>query len=925
MHSILIQNSIDSPSTPISEYYNTQFENNDVQSAYNIQSHISSKSYNKTRLSNLTIPLEHAPLLGKIDMEINASTFTLNGITRPFDLNTIISNIRPRSNIMINIPDDTNFLNFWLNLLVNTNVIIWTALPKNSYNDVFNNYNINILQTITTSTMNNFSRSFSVAYDIINLQFNPTIDILHALTLKHFSFITSQHYTIHFISMFMTNLAQLRSGALAFNFITNTFAINSLIVPKHKIISYLSRIMLEADVQLDSSIASISGIFNLFQDVSFEEIHGRSLSFLTELFSHADSLKTNYSTTDLSKFDRNDFCLLVFRSTLACFKDELYLTTLSKYLIMDRNLFGLTLIAEYRSELKQSLDIASSISTDSWKSSYAGEGFVSLLIALYYSRYLNDAFVPIYSNIIETIFHKHNVLYCSSDAEYTYLTSQHDNKDVLSPLDLYIEHDHGLLSTLICDDFRITLTPYLYTHDPNHSSNINNVSLDYIVNHKLGRIIRADVSLCPKAEFCNRSLNANLSISTVSSIFEYKHLEDMNRLATYYCYFPDRIFDREVMYYDRKTDLLSNYSYVVNFKSKFTSVHTYHSSSPTRLIFHSKHLGSLEFISWYVNGDMFEFTGSQLYQYSITYPKLPLKIEEYVQHKYLGYVSPIIELNESCYKLMVYIKNALTKDHITDSLYSEFSNSASLENPPVPQVKTDSVALIKLQSLYHRHKLTSIINDAYFGTGHVLIVRPLVLMAQQTDASETLTTASGDKFNVHHSLLTNPFGVEYVCRVCGNIGTSQYITRICEFVNSMDASVLDANFRFYSCYDSTYLEYESYTSQKKSSIKALRSLRTPTSIKNHGIVLTNSFFVTESFGVCSESPSSQRIELPYLSGLHVTDSTCFANDDFFSRWARPLQSTISSAYPSGPVFTSNSISTVRRARLIRMDDENPLE
>lgn len=938
--------------TPLTCYYNTLFDQNDVHSAYDLQSQVLKTSYTATRLINLSVSPEILTNLTPFDVVLNTSCMIINGHCQQFDLVSLLEHITPSSNVLINIPAHPRLIDFWFTILQNTNAIVWTALPKDSYDNEFKSRHIHMLDCIPLESMFNFSREIFILFDLIQIQFCPSFEFLSDLTVDFIGHITtygdcnvSCDFLFDRFVKYLRHFSELRSGDLAFYFFCDFFSLcrnrTSVLAPNTKaiLINILRTLMMPVSMQLDNAILSIHGSASIIRDITLTTVRESDFDLIVHTFRHKyltlNERSLQIIRKSLSLYCVDDYSVMILDAMLRCFSIHLSTATeiIRTYSNYDDRQFLSALLRQYHAELLLSIDIESHMSPF-WVKLYTGEGFVSILVALYMSRLEKSIFVLSYAASVRLTLDAACILYCSSQSNDLFIKDKLslDSTDLMS---LYTEDSEGLVTTTHNGRY-ITLKPYKYVYSPlSDDERANNAILDYIARYNTKGLIRCPVSMISEAEFCNQNLTACLTISSLNA-YSKPDLIAFNNIATYFCYFPNRTFPREVMYYGRKTDSLAIFAYTQSFDSKFTNMVVRYTCTPCKLTFCSKHLGTSEFTSWYYRGDIFEYCGNLTYKYSVSYPKLPLKVEEYVQHKYLGYVSPLRELNDACYSLICTLANMTAPYRTGDAyheVYSQFKLSSHLELEPELDAHAfsklsadESTALVlrTLQSLFNRHNLTSLINDAYKGTGHVLIVRPLILMAHQSEASCTVKTASGDPFNMHHSLLTENGNVEYVCRVCGNIGTSQYIVRICEFINSMDISSFGHNHRLRSCY-SEYLDYESYTSSGPLSIKTLRSLRFPTQLKVNGIVLTNSYYHTSSFHNVASSLDVAEIDISaiLIFGAPIIDRTCFHLTDFFSIWARSFQAfsdILSDHGYHGLVFDDgDKFVSPRRSRLVHFD------
>lgn len=235
-----------------------------------------------------------------------------------------------------------------------------------------------------------------------------------------------------------------------------------------------------------------------------------------------------------------------------------------------------------------------------------------------------------------------------------------------------------------------------------------------------------------------------------------------HNLLTYYSFFRPRLSLSEQMYSNVKTVEIKDDLLIFNLRTLLTSIELIIGQSSI-IVFVSE--SKLVFYSYsYSNGYVFEVLHSPNYvSTTVRYPIMPLYFpsvrEEYIPNKFIGVFSTISELNQCALEVLYEL--------------------------------LDFTTFFQTTKLIYRHGLAYIINSKYHGTGHALIPQPLLFMATQNHASSRVLNATGSKFFMHDSLLSNDGKVSHVCRLCGNIGTSQYITRICEFFGSVSYPVLE--------------------------------------------------------------------------------------------------------------------------------------
>lgn len=274
----------------------------------------------------------------------------------------------------------------------------------------------------------------------------------------------------------------------------------------------------------------------------------------------------------------------------------------------------------------------------------------------------------------------------------------------------------------------------------------------------------------PKFEVTLTDLAKRLS-SISSCVVAVLNLEDIfifNNLLTYYSFFRPRANASEQMYSHVKTISYDDHSIEIKFKTLLTTINLTFPKHAMTVFLNSpfdRSAFSIDYSYTYSNGYIFEVLhrGDSISR-PVRYPVFPLYFpsvkEEYIPNKYIGVFSTISTLN-SCALEVAY---ALAR--------VEYCNEG------------------RLNKLLLRHTLAHLINSKYHGTGHALIPQPLLFMAAQNHASSRVFNATGSKFFLHDSLLSQDGKVQHVCRLCGNIGTSQYITRICEFFGQVQKSVM---------------------------------------------------------------------------------------------------------------------------------------
>lgn len=847
----------------VSQYYKTKFS--DTRDALQAQLLMSNATnpvrpvrMNTIKMNNLTVPDSVMSEVCHFDTKISCS----NVVTlqhdqsypdfESFSIDTLKS--RSGNDIYIHIPTwTTDFVDYWFTTLKNSNLTIWTALPISVNIDDYSRYEFDIVDSVDMDVMNSFSRvcsdsTGSVKYRLYQIRFSLTVDsISHAFCL-HFEIPSTRILLFDSLYTYILKMSSGRYGKILFHIISRVARItNTYTMLRSAIVSFLMDLQISPSVPLDQQNLSLFGLCEFIKLISVGEF-GLPPYSLVVFF-----MKRYFNQSSLDRDINYDLCVSCF---FAAYDKS---SELNLYPCYSKSGFAQQILVTYRYDLVQSLSIFSNISTTDWADRYSGEGFESILLAMYVARFdfmehESSSYGLALSSILKT-----TTLYCSNPEETKRLMdpASFRNKEC-SSVDtkfLFINDNKGQLCAVHSDGHtRARVSKYCIIDDPTNDSFIDmNSILPAIIFDGLGLILDATIHLPLDTRLCNSILNTGFTVDNFSSAIS-ENLRSIHRLATYFAYFPNRTFDREVMYFGRKLAYSGENSFVINFRSKFTSSVCVFSKDRVNMTISSPCGTKHDVIGWYEGYKFHEYSDGEIVSYPAKYFRTPLHIEEYVQHKGYGYASPIGDLNScahgvvSCVNQILMCKNDkglgekkcdfINRQFVEFNRVSFFSGPLYSESLVVNDDHIYKVRLEILQSLPFRHVLTSVINSFYRGTPHILYVRPLALMAVQTAASSKIMTAAGANFNIHHSYVTEAAtAVEYVCRVCGNVGTTQYIVRICEFINSMGISAIQLNHRYAACYSSEYLDYYNYTngSNGRKPIKSLKALRGPTELKRHEV------------------------------------------------------------------------------------------
>lgn len=845
----------------VAQYYRTDFVNE--RQAFEAQLAMANVMnpdvrMNTIKLSNLTLPTKTLKDIGKLDLVVRSHRivrFSQDKYTVKRFTTDEIFNLRCYStcSILINVPTwCSSFLDYWFTVFKNSNLTVWFALPSTTDIDEHSRYDYEILHKQDLTDMVSFSRVMScetapVKYSLYKLRFSPTItSVRHAFSLAFdmHDYRLDAYSALHH---YVTKLSKGSYGKLIFYLINrsahlthNPEMINS------RTLEFIGEMQINVNAPPDPTELSISGLSRFMHLISLGEFSLPPFSLVVEIFNRYLPSLSGHETIDYN------VCLTCF---FASHNDAI---DICKFFIATESRFLCNLLKDYRYSLIQSLDIYNSFDNREWADSYVGEGFESILVALYVARFHECySYGEALTYILST-----TMIYCSCELEsskFEELQSLKRNDQILWASDkLFIADPFGELYGP--DKIRVSRYNYIINPETVEDED-NNLILSSVVHQGLGQIRYCEITLPDDAVFCNSVLGTSFDHTNFSPRISLR-LRSMHKLATYFAYFPNRTFDREVMYVGRKNTYCSSGSMVFNFRSKLTTSTAVISKSLVTMAVHNSNDEVSKVVSWYQDYKFYEKLDDDVLVYPARYFKCPLKIEEYVQHRGFGYASPIDGLNRSAFTLISQIGSVLSRRFSTsinpNNLFlskqmNTLRNRMFARGPHTGDISEHPLFVGRLkilQSLPFRHVLTHLINVAYHGTPHILFPRPLVVMAVQTAASSTIKTANGDNFNIHHSYTTEGHTpkVEFVCRVCGNVGTTQYIVRMCEFVNSMDVSNITLNDRFWKCYKEEYLDYDNYSSSNpiRSSrpIKSLRSLRGPTDLRKHVVTCDHPAYTT---------------------------------------------------------------------------------
>lgn len=876
------------------EYYNTTFLTLDE--AIQSQEKLTDLTFKQLSLLN-TFPVESQYDFIKKHLGI-VHEFVQFGHTNSKQLD-ILSSLVGKGESFLHVTHHISFYHYWLNYLVNTNAIIWMAIKDDIAGDILEQYNVKIIMKEKDVEFHTLSIEPEPVYlTVYKLQFSPDFATVNHAIVSILDHKIPSHYkwVINHLGFHVVRIIELNNGRFLKGFI-NRFFLELDIHISDVLLKKLIKVFCLEDVMIISNeYASVNGICSIIKDISYGAhiVSSPDIKLIMYIIHNKykkEEKERNRNISDKKTVDLTHlfFATLLFETVvgdLAYYNVEKF----NQDHFKSREDFSMYLSNEYFEDMMITRDIYNDMQTVKFKECYSGEGWLSVLLSLYSYKFLST--VGIYfdiSKVIEDVVSYSNRIIVRCNVLCDFLNSISDVSEIECHEKTYVIDDSGVNSLVYNDGEKdIFVRRAVYNRYPmNDKEEEDNELFRRAVMIKSNCFKFFNVKLAPEVVRCNQVLDTSFD---VDDVFCYN--PDLFKLATYFCYFPNRSFLDEVMYSGVKHCYPSYEGITYLLVTKFSRCSVSFSSRRIAVTIRESGRILCNVYGHYFDNNFHENLGGHEYVYSRGSLVVPMKLEEFIQHKTLGYLSPIDDYNFRVSKMLTsllslvryyinysdYIKLLGDTEHNLDSLHTIFNNKLHL-----------------VQSLPYRHKLTEFINKAFIHTGHVLLVRPLLIMSSERKASRTIKLASNAPFNSHHSLLTNNNKVQYVCRVCGNVGSTQYIVRICEFFGSMSFSSMESHERYLRCYGEQYYNYDTYVTSKFSvndgnnvifnnAAKVLRKLRGPTDLRVHDLEVFGEQYETSTFGVQDTPDVStfRSVDEPVIHNLSVTDYSLFnVGKDFF--------------------------------------------